>query len=516
VQPKADSDHWKKKYFDSLRSLEQEERGFRSLESQLRRIVNRLCFAALGQTAELDAEVRRLTEAMRKKADETELERLFTPLSDAITALDSRQAAQAVNASPTVVPVAPTIPASPPVLTEVARLPAGAVRVAVDLDGAGVAAMLSDSASRPAFVAATTAATGPADADAVLHADERVRLLLTRILAEMRRDTRLAPRATQFEERLAQPLTEGQLPVILSGIADLVAERISWIEQEKAEVERLLSQISLRLDELTSYVVGEEQDRKISLENTQELNSRLTQEMKALGSSVDTTVDIVQLKMNVRTRLDSIGSHLQDFREREEGRARHQWERSEKMRERLERLERESRELQERLRDEQRLSLIDPLTQIPNRMAYDQRLEEEYARWTRTQQPLCIAAWDIDHFKRINDAYGHRAGDKVLRIVAETLAERLRKSDFLGRYGGEEFVMILPETDGPGSLHVANKMRDAVAALGFHFRGQPVSVTISCGLTVLTPGDSADEAFERADKALYRAKEAGRNCCVLS
>jgi diguanylate cyclase len=238
--------------------------------------------------------------------------------------------------------------------------------------------------------------------------------------------------------------------------------------------------------------------------------------MRALGSSVDTTVDIVQLKMNVRTRLDSIGSHLQDFREREEGRARHQWERSEKMRERLERLERESRELQERLRDEQRLSLIDPLTQIPNRMAYDQRLEEEYARWTRTQQPLCIAAWDIDHFKRINDAYGHRAGDKVLRIVAETLTERLRKSDFLGRYGGEEFVMILPETDGPGSLHVANKMRDAVADLGFHFRGQPVSVTISCGLTVLTPGDSADEAFERADKALYRAKEAGRNCCVLS
>ncbi len=90
VQAKsADTDQWKKKYFDALRSLEQEERGFRSLEALLRRIVNRLCFAAMGQTPALDAELRRLTEAMRKKAEEGELERLFVPLTDAIGALDS-------------------------------------------------------------------------------------------------------------------------------------------------------------------------------------------------------------------------------------------------------------------------------------------------------------------------------------------------------------------------------------------------------------------------------------------
>jgi diguanylate cyclase len=140
-------------------------------------------------------------------------------------------------------------------------------------------------------------------------------------------------------------------------------------------------------------------------------------------------------------------------------------------------------------------------------------MEEEFARWSRFRQPLCIAAWDIDHFKRINDAYGHRAGDKVLRIVADTLAERLRETDFLARYGGEEFVMILPGTQADGAAQVIEAMRAAVAGLGFHFRGNPVSVTVSCGITPFRDGDSPDEAFERADKALYRAKQAGRNRC---
>jgi len=341
-------------------------------------------------------------------------------------------------------------------------------------------------------------------------------LLFTRILAEMNRDPRLAQRAGELEKRLAHPLRGTELAGVLSDLADLVAERIRVIEEEKADVEKLLAQISTRLDEMTAYMAGEDEDRKLSLENTQELNDRLTHEMHELGESVDSTLDIVQLKLNVRTRLDSIGSHLQEFREREEDRVRQQWERSERMRERLEKLERESRELQDRLRDEQRLSLIDALTQIPNRLAYDQRIDEEYARWTRFRQPLCVAAWDIDHFKRVNDAYGHRAGDKVLRIVAETLSERLRETDFLARYGGEEFVMVLPGTNAEGARHLTEQMRRAVEALGFHFRSQPVAVTISCGVTMFRDGDAPDDAFERADRALYRAKEAGRNRCELA
>jgi diguanylate cyclase len=465
VHAQVDQDHWKRKYFDALRSLEQEERGFRSLETLLRRIITRLCLGVLGRSEELDAHVRRLSDATRRRAEEHELEALFGPLSQAIAALDAREAP----------------PPSP------APAPAAACS-APDAPGSGT----------------------------VIPDDGRVRAVLSRVLSELRRDPALAQRCRDLDTRLERPLCPVDLATLLAAVVDLTVERIGGIEQQKAEIEGLLAQVSERLDEMTRYISGEDQDRKLALESTQELNTRLMREMSELDSSLQSTVDVVQLKSRLRLRLDAIGGHLQDFRAREEDRVRQQWERSEKMRQRLERLERESREMQERLRNEQRLSLLDALTQIPNRLAYDQRIEEEFARLQRFRQPLCVAAWDIDHFKQINDAYGHRAGDKVLRIVAACLSERLRETDFLARYGGEEFVMILPGCDGPAALQLAEEMRAAVGSLGFHFRGNPVGVTVSCGLTMADQDSTPDEVFERADRALYRAKEAGRNRCELA
>jgi diguanylate cyclase len=102
----------------------------------------------------------------------------------------------------------------------------------------------------------------------------------------------------------------------------------------------------------------------------------------------------------------------------------------------------------------------------------------------------------------------------VLRAVAECLAKRIRGTDFIARYGGEEFVMILPGTQLENATQLIEAMRAAIAEIGFHFRGTPVSITISSGVTALLSGDSSDAAFDRADKALYRAKESGRNRCV--
>src|SRR5690606_35293425 len=134
------------------------------------------------------------------------------------------------------------------------------------------------------------------------------------------------------------------------------------------------------------------------------------------------------------------------FRLREEERSRQARERTESLRRRMNELEAEARQLQARLSTEKRLSLLDPLTRIANRMAWDQRYAAEFDRWLRFRQPTCVLAWDIDHFKAINDSYGHRAGDKVLAVVAETLARGIRTTDFVARYGGEEFVMLLAGT----------------------------------------------------------------------
>jgi diguanylate cyclase len=525
VQAKADSEHWRKKYFDALRSLEQEEKGFRSLEGLLRRLVNRLCFAALGLTPQLDAEVNRLTDAMRRKVGEAELERLFAPLSDAIAALDQRSRSlddsaehpePAAGLRPVPVPTPVVAAAAAPVAGSPAAVPIPTAQIVVLSTVRSEFTRIDVGASRqlpPESLPPRPAGADPADD---FFGEERVRAVLSRLLQEVRRNGALAIRANEIEALLLVSLTREQLPVVMSQIADLMAQRIAGIEKEKQDVESLLGQITSRLDEISQYIVGEDQDRALSLENTQELNARLVSEMHDLGSSVDASVDIAQVKLKVRSRLDTIGAHLQEFQSREETRARSHWDRSEKMRERVERLETEARDLHDRLRDEQRLAMVDALTQIPNRLAYDQRLGEEFKRFQRFNQPTCIAAWDLDNFKKINDAYGHRAGDKVLRVVADCFQSRLRETDFLARYGGEEFVVIFSGTGPEDARRVAEEMREAVAALGFHFRSMPVSVSVSCGITAFREGDSADDAFDRADKALYLAKENGRNRCVVS
>src|SRR5262249_8938691 len=151
--------------------------------------------------------------------------------------------------------------------------------------------------------------------------------------------------------------------------------------------------------------------------------------------------------------------------------------------------ERESRSLQASLQEEQRLALMDALTGIPNRAAYDERIDQEYKRWRRFARPVCLLAWDIDHFKAINDAFGHKAGDKVLRIIGQLLLRHVRETDFVGRYGGEEFIMLLVGSTPEEAFAVAENIRLEIAGLGFHFHDRPVHVTVSCGLTSYVKGD---------------------------
>jgi diguanylate cyclase len=118
---------------------------------------------------------------------------------------------------------------------------------------------------------------------------------------------------------------------------------------------------------------------------------------------------------------------------------------------------------------------------------------------------------DLDHFKRINDGYGHLAGDKVLKIIASQLEKRLRPSDFLARFGGEEFVLLLPHTQMADGLALLERLRLTIEQCPFHFKGEPVTVTVSMGITLFKLGERSDLVLKRADQALYRAKDKGRN-----
>lgn len=177
----------------------------------------------------------------------------------------------------------------------------------------------------------------------------------------------------------------------------------------------------------------------------------------------------------------------------------------------------EERERLNRLLQEKSLCLRqDPLTGIANRLAYEEQLQQEFHRWQRFGNPLTFLIWDIDHFKQINDSYGHAIGDEVLCNIAGQLGCRLRSTDFVARYGGEEFAMLLPGADTEAALQLANQIRLQIAEAGFNNGEYRIPVTISCGVTRFEPGDSAQTVFKRADHALYQAKKAGRNCCWMA
>ena len=159
----------------------------------------------------------------------------------------------------------------------------------------------------------------------------------------------------------------------------------------------------------------------------------------------------------------------------------------------------------------------DALTGLYNRRHVDRRLAAEYNSWTRHRDPFAVLLFDIDHFKRINDTYGHPTGDAVLRRIAATVSPQLRNSDILGRYGGEEFIVILPHCDEPGAAVVAEKIRHAIEDDALEVSSGPLKVTVSVGGCVAVDGLTGGAALvAEADQALYDAKHAGRNqVCVV-
>ena len=153
----------------------------------------------------------------------------------------------------------------------------------------------------------------------------------------------------------------------------------------------------------------------------------------------------------------------------------------------------------------------DPLTGIYNRRRLLERLEEEVERSQRGSTPMAVCMLDVDHFKQVNDRHGHQTGDEVLRQVASTISTSLRSIDSLGRYGGEEFVLVLPQTPRDGAREKAERVRRAIDLSCPS--GEPL--TVSIGVAGYRPGDSADTLLARADAALYEAKAQGRNRVVL-
>lgn len=161
-------------------------------------------------------------------------------------------------------------------------------------------------------------------------------------------------------------------------------------------------------------------------------------------------------------------------------------------------------------------ALRDPLTDTGNRIAMDQTLEREIEMSRRHSQPLSLLMLDIDHFKQINDTYGHSAGDDVLKAVAASIKNQLRNVDMVFRFGGEEFLILLSNTSREAAAMVGERLRFAAQAQDYVAEGKMIELTVSIGCSTLLPGESAESLLRRADSALYVAKREGRNRLAMA
>ncbi len=328
------------------------------------------------------------------------------------------------------------------------------------------------------------------------------------------------PLPETFRERAAaieRELREGSLRVEagIEQIAVLVGDLRRDIQREKREIQDFLEQLTERLALIDSAVQEADAARLASYEEGRRLGDAVRDEVRGIETGVREARDLTELRVLLQVRIEGILHHIEEHRRLEEARKAAEDDRVAELTERLRALEQEAETLREQVRSERKAALTDALTGIPNRLAWEERVEQEFARWRRFGTPLAILVWDIDHFKAINDRYGHKAGDKVLKAVAELLSGSVRSTDFVARYGGEEFVMLAAGAGPEEVLRLAEALREAVRHCGFRYRGERVEVTISCGIAMFRDGDTIESAFQRADAALYAAKRAGRNRCVL-
>ena len=470
----------RQKYFDAIAQLEAGEARWSALEVTLRRLIGRLCLAARGRAAPLDVELRKMSDLVRGRGDIKAIEESLEPLSRAIAALDDA-----------------TLESAGSTTTSRALAFSGFVPPSIDTSGL-----------RPEMRAV------PAGVD-LEDEEAKVHTVIVAVLERLSSLPELRPALADLRERSKDSLSPDEFAEGLEKVARLVGEQRATLLREKREIEDLLQQMDVRLAEIASYLASDTADQKSAQTSSQQFDLLVTGEVRSLSSDVQSAQDLGALRSRVRDRLEIISHHLQDFRAREGARVSAQLDRTQRMRVRVTDLEREIHGLHKSLQEEQSLRMIDALTGIPNRAAYDDRIRHEFMRWQRENAPISVLAWDIDRFKEINDAYGHSAGDKVLRVIAQHLAHHVRGTDFVARYGGEEFVMILIGTDATHASQTADKIRAGIETMGFHFHNKPVAVTASCGITTFRGDDTPETIFDRADRALYRAKDSGRNCCRI-
>ena len=494
----SDTEDWKQRYLSEAREWEATER-------RLRRAIGRLAIAAEGSSSELDALLARVQEALRTGSDQD----LDGAIEEVSRLVRRHELTSAPTQAPAPIPGSDRPSPSDFCLELIDALELRPERRAslrgfreslLSLPPEQCLAQLARELS--STIAETESAEGDVQAVLLALVDEVAVVQPGLGSLQTLRDTL---------QRAADPDWHTVLSRIIAEIRSII-ERIS---ADKHELETLVQEVSVELGDITG-VLQSDQARLVSgREDTQRLHELMHEGVSRIQKHIETESDIEELKKGVSSSLEGIRRAITDFADSDARRLAEAERRNGELQERVRRMEDESARLQKRLQRKREQLMEDTLTGVRSRLAYDESLAQELSRFRRYHEPFCLAVLDIDHFKKINDSYGHSAGDKALRLVAQQVGERVRETDLLFRIGGEEFVLLLPRTTIDAAEPLVDAVRDAVGGSGFHFEGRPVPITLSAGLTAARGDDTAETIFARADDAMYRAKKGGRDRLVV-
>ena len=337
------------------------------------------------------------------------------------------------------------------------------------------------------------------------------------ILLRLLNDLEVMETQQSIRDRLREQVSRGlnwyELAALLDSLSTVI---LGSQESRQAEFEHYLQQLNQRLSQFQGSLEEAQSNYSGSLEAERELAGDIRSQVEGLNNNVRDADDLTTLKANVELRLNSLLENIDKARELREERDSQVSAQLNTMVERIQVMELEAKTFRRHLEEQRRQAMLDSLTGLANRAGLQRRMEEEHERWQRYGGRLLLVVLDVDHFKSINDRFGHLAGDKVLRLIAQQLSRRLRKTDFIGRFGGEEFVILMPGVTPEQGATALEELRSGIEHTPFHFKNEPVPVTISIGYTEFRDGDTLDGTFDRADQAMYRAKQDGRNRIVAA
>ncbi len=545
-----DSDRWKNKYLNLIDENEQLEKRFEDHIGQLRRAIIRLSITAEGRDTDMDSQLESMRDLLR--TDQISgLSRILEQIESGFERWQSRQEGFQDQIKQTLADIELSHEALPSELLDLlrkVRKQVGQVdKVDLLLALTSVIAQWADALVQGVGGGEAHKQTGffqrlfnkdksqklenPQDDAAdeqdaqhykipetaekgLLSVTSEASKVLQDLIPKLSLPTSEQPRAVHLLSKAQDGLNLYEMVPALEVLSELV---MSALGCEQEEFDAFLKTVNERLSELQNWLVqGQDLEQNFKTAS-KDFDDKMRGHLDGLKQALnDANADTSTLKGSVSHQLDQVFATLDVFKVEQNKREQTFEVHINELTARLQALENELKSAKVQLHKSQSKAMVDSLTNLPNRGAYDAFILKEYQLFQRYGGDVSLIMCDVDKFKHINDSYGHQAGDKVLQLISKQVKKGTRNTDLLARYGGEEFVVVLPNTNSNQALQVAEKIRQEVAKSPFHFRGVRVQITISCGVASFTKGATIEQVFDAADRALYKAKENGRNQCIVA